>query len=272
MTLTEAARKLSECGIEDGRAEARLLFELVGKIPKRELVGAEVRCEGAELDEAIRRRCSREPLQYIVGSVGFFNESYEVSPDCLIPRADTEVLVDYAVKNIPEGKLFLDLCTGSGCVAISTLANTRGTRCAAYDISEAAIAVARKNAEKNGVSERLALRIADLTEGFSVSEKPFAILSNPPYVSEAAYRTLAPEIGFEPKIAFVGGEDGAKFYKILTPICKNTIEQDGFFAFEIGYDQGALMRSLAEEHSLSLEIIKDFSGNDRVAVFRVAAD
>lgn len=269
MTLSEAARRLSECGIEDGRAEARLLFELVGKIPKRELVGCDPVCDIAELDEAIRRRCSREPLQYIVGSVGFYNESYEVSPDCLIPRADTEMLVDYAVKNIPVGKFFLDLCTGSGCVAISTLANTEGTSCAAYDISEAAIAVARKNAEKNGVSERLSLHKCDLTEGLSFSEKPFAILSNPPYVSEAAYEMLAPEIGFEPRIAFVGGEDGAKFYKILTPLCKNAIDGGGFFAFEIGYDQGSLMRALADEHSLSLEIIKDFSGNDRVAVFRL---
>ena len=269
MTLSEAARLLREVGIEDCRTEARLLFELVGKIPRVELVGTDARCESAELTEAVNKRCSRVPLQYIVGSVGFYNESYDVSPDCLIPRSDTELLVDYAVKNIPEEKLFLDLCTGSGCVAISTLANTEKTRCIAYDISSAALATARKNAEKNEVSDRLTLCECDLTESFFVSERPFAILSNPPYVAEAVYETLEPEISFEPKIAFVGGEDGARFYRIFVPLCKSTVDPKGFFAFEIAYDQGELMRELAKEHSLSLEIIKDFSGNDRVAVFRL---
>lgn len=269
MTLTEAARLLSECGIEDARGEARLLFELVGKIPRHELIGREVECERVELVDAIYRRCKREPLQYIVGSVGFYNESYEVSPDCLIPRADTELLVEVAVKNLPRGARFLDLCTGSGCVAISTLKNTEDTVCEAFDISDAALAMAKKNAEKNGVAERLTLKRADLTKGFDADERPFAILSNPPYVSDSAYERLEPEIAFEPKIAFVGGEDGADFYRILTPACKNAIDPDGFFAFEIGYDQADILRRIADEHSLSVEILTDLSGLDRVALFRL---
>ena len=269
MTLVEAARMLSDCGIEDARSEARLLFEVFGKIPRHELIGASVRCDDAEFVRAIERRCKREPLQYIVGRVGFYNEEYEVSPDCLIPRSDTELLVEVALKNLPSGALFFDLCTGSGCVAISTLKNTKNTVCEAFDISSAALAMARKNAELNGVSDRLTLKECDLTKGVSFESRPYAILSNPPYVSLSAYEGLEPEIAFEPRIAFVGGEDGADFYRLLTPMCKSTIVPEGFFAFEIGYDQADILREIAEENALSVKILTDLSGNDRVALFRL---
>ena len=268
MTLNETAKILDSAGIEDAKDEARLLFELVGKIPRQALIGNDVDCSTDALLCAIERRASREPLQYIVGEVDFYRERYAVSPECLIPRSDTEILVDYAVKNIPDGKFFLDLCTGSGCVAISTLCNTRGTRAEAFDISDGALAIAKGNAEKNGVSDRLLFTKADVSKPFGTAERPFAILSNPPYVSASAYDALAPEISFEPRIAFVGGEDGGDFYRALVPVCKELIDREGFFAFEIGFDQADLARNLADEHSLSVEIIKDFSGIDRVAVYR----
>ena len=272
MTLTEAIKALSDSGIEDARGEARLLFEYFGKIPRYELIGRDASCDSPELISAIERRAEREPLQYIVGSVGFYNESYEVSSDCLIPRADTELLVDVAVKNIPSGALFFDFCTGSGCVAISTLKNTKDTRAVAYDISSAALAIAKKNATANGVADRLTLRCADLTRGLSVDERPYAILSNPPYVSFSAYEGLEPEISFEPKIAFVGGEDGADFYRIFTPLCKSLIDPKGFFAFEIGYDQADILRNIAKKNSLLVEILTDLSGRDRVAVLRIPSE
>jgi release factor glutamine methyltransferase len=245
-----------------------VLFEIIGGVPKHELVIGNPSCASEELSHAIKRRATREPLQYVIGKVDFFRESYNVTPDCLIPRSDTEILVEYAVKNIPDGKFFLDLCTGSGCVAISTLRNTRGTRAEAVDVSEKALEIAKSNATKNGVSERLIFTQADLTLHFSPTERPFAILSNPPYVSLEAYESSQPEIAFEPKIAFVGGNDGGDFYRTLIPLCKNLIDEDGFLAFEIGFDQAPLSQKLAEENLLSVEILKDFSGNDRVAVFR----
>lgn len=268
MTLIEATALLAEGGVEDARREARLLFELVGGISREKLLFGNAECNEDALVSAVERRAKREPLQYIVGQVDFYRESYKVTPDCLIPRSDTEILVEYAVKNIPDGKFFLDLCTGSGCVAISTLKNTKNTRAEAFDLSESALKIAKENAAKNEVSDRLTLTAADVTQPFTAKERPFAILSNPPYVSDSAYEALAPEIAFEPKMAFVGGNDGGDFYRTLIPLCKNLIDEDGFLAFEIGFDQAPLSQKLAEENLLSVEILKDFSGNDRVAVFR----
>ena len=267
ITLKEATELLCRAGIDSAKEEARLIFSKIGKIPPHQLIGADISSDCQEVFKALERRANREPLQYIIGEVDFYRETYKVTPDCLIPRADTEILVDFAVKNLPEGASFLDICTGSGCVAISTLCNTKNTRAKAIDISGRALDVAKKNAEINGVFERAEFILGDaLTESFG--ENIFAVLSNPPYVTDSAYEKLEKEIYFEPKEAFVGGYDGADFYRNLTPKYKNKISKDGFIAYEIGYDQGRLLQAIAEENGMSAEIIKDFSGNDRVAVLR----
>ena len=190
-----------------------------------------------------------------------------MSEDCLIPRSDTEILVDFAVKNIPRGERFVDLCAGSGCVAVSTLKNTKDTFAAAVDISEPAIAVAKENAMKNGVSDRCEFICRDVLSE-AVPGEFFAVLSNPPYVSEEEYEGLAPEIYFEPKIAFVGGSDGLDFYRRILDLYKEKLKENGFFAFEIGYNQGDALISLAKERNMSCEILKDYSQNDRVAVIK----
>lgn len=263
MTLKEAIERLREAGIDSADYDARELF--------RHHCGSAVmlntECDKAELVRDIERRAKREPLQYVIGEVGFYRESYLVSPDCLIPRPDTEILVDYAVRNLPEGAMFLDLCTGSGCVAISTLKNTRNTTAVAVDISGGALAIATENAIRNGVMDRIHFRLADLTK--EVVDLPvFAVLSNPPYVADRVYEELAEEIFSEPKEAFVGGEDGGDFYRRFTPIYKNYIAEGGFIAYEIGYDQAPMLRRIANENGMTCEILKDLSGNDRVAVLR----
>ncbi len=267
MTYKEAVRLLSEAGIDAARNDAALLFCHFGGFTKSELLLSDPRCDKPELTEAIKRRSAREPLQYIIGSVDFYRESYKVTPDCLIPRPDTEILVDYAVKNLPSGASFMDLCTGSGCVAISTLKNTKNTTAIAVDIDGGALAVATENAIKNGVMDRIHLRRADLMTEV-IDEPVFAVLSNPPYVSEKAYEGLEGEIFAEPRAAFVGGVDGGDFYRHLTPIYKEKIAPEGFIAYEIGYDQADLLSSIADECGMSCEILKDLSGNDRVAVLR----
>ena len=267
MTLKEAEQILADNGIEDARHEARIIFAAVGGEPIYKLLSPSYECENEAVAEAVLRRAKREPLAYIIGWVDFYNERYKVTPDCLIPRPDTEVLVDFAVDNIPEGELFLDLCTGSGCVAISTLCNTKNTRCTAVDISEAALTVAKENAAFMEVSDRIDFIRADVTSA-AVRDKVFAVLSNPPYVSESAYRTLEPEIFREPSIAFLGGEDGGDFYRILTPMYREVISDEGFIAYEIGYDQADLLKKIAMDNSMRCSILRDLSGNTRVAVLR----
>ena len=263
MTLKSAIDLLREAGIDSPEYDARAIFKAYGC----EAILATQESDNPELVSALKRRAKREPLQYILGSVGFYREEYFVSPACLIPRSDTEILVDYAVKNIPEGESFIDLCTGSGCVAISTLKNTVGTRATAVDLSAEAIEIAKKNAESNGVTDRIDFTLGDACEK-AFGGEIFALLSNPPYVADSVYESLEGEIFHEPKMAFVGGEDGGDFYRAITPLYRDRIKENGFIAYEIGYDQAELLRGIAEENNMSCEILKDFGGNDRVAVLR----
>lgn len=266
MTLKEASDLLHSSGIADPLFEARLIFEELGGFKKYELLSPSVSTDEKSVEDAVYRRAKREPLQYVLGVAYFYREVYKVTPDVLIPREDTEILVDYAVKHLREGDLFFDLCTGSGCIALSVLNNTKDTRALMVDISEGAIRVAEENAASLGLSERVSLLIADATLPLSGPGSPRAILSNPPYVTSKAYGELEKEIYFEPKGAFVGGEDGGDFYRKITPIYRDIIPNDGFIAYEIGYDQAELLKAIASECSMRCEIIKDLSGNDRVAV------
>ena len=266
MTLAQAIEILKDAGVDSPEYDARELFRTYAGL-NTSLITLRSESDSEELIRAVERRAMREPLQYIIGSVGFYREEYKVTPDCLIPRADTEILVDYAVKHIPEGETLADLCCGSGCIGISTIRSTHATRCVSYDISDGAIALTEENARINGVADRLTVKKRNLlTE--EIDGEYFAILSNPPYIPRSVYEGLEKEIFSEPEIAFVGGEDGLVFYERLIPVCKERIKDGGFIAFEIGYDQAESLRALAKLHGLGCEIIKDYGGNDRVAVLR----
>ena len=267
MTLKEAISILAEAGVPDAEYDARALFAHFGGLLPHQLVMRDARCDSPELIDALNRRAKREPLQYIIGRCDFYRESYFVTPDCLIPRQDSEILVDFAVKNLPRGAHFLDLCTGSGCIALSVLNNTDKTTAVAVDISHGALSLAKKNAERLALEDRIDLRLGDATKGVSEGEF-FAVLSNPPYVTYSEYALLEDEIYFEPKGAFVGGEDGGDFYRAITPIYRDRIADSGFIAYEIGEGQAALLCEIAKANSMSCEIIPDLAGRARVAVLR----
>ncbi len=267
ITLKEAEELLRRAGVTEYAHDARALFRRFGSFKPYEIITKDRECSSNELDDALRRRAEREPLAYILGEVDFYRESYSVTKDCLIPRQDTEILVDFAVKNIPDGENFIDICTGSGCVAISTLKNTSATRALAIDISDKALAIAKANAERNGVSSRLDLSLMDALR-FKPKEQIFALLSNPPYVTNEEYKHLEEELFREPEIAFIGGDDGLDFYRAIVSNFKGKIKSNGFMAFEIGASQADALREIAEENLFSHEIIKDLSGLDRVAVLR----
>ena len=266
MKLIEAISILKDAGIENARGEARELFAHYGA-PRAMLVDTGYELDSPDISEAICKRAEGEPLQYIIGEVGFFREIYRVTPEVLIPRADTELLVEYAVGRLKKGDRILDLCTGSGCVAISTLANSDSTTALAVDISEGALTIAKENAERNGVLDRLTLQRRDLlTEDIGREGKFDAILSNPPYIPTEVYKGLSPEIFKEPRIAFDGGEDGSIFYRRLIPLALERLAEGGFIAMEIGLDQGELLARLAGENGCRCEILRDIESRDRVAV------
>ena len=266
MTLKEAIDLLRECGVDSPEYDARELFRAFAGL-NTPMITQSTSSDSEALISAVNRRKEREPLQYIIGTVGFYREEYKVTPDCLIPRPDTEILVEYAVKHIPAGERFADLCSGSGCIGISTLRNTKNTRCDSYDISDGAVALTKENARLNQVEERLTVIKRDLLKE-DINGEYYAILSNPPYIPREVYEGLKKEIFSEPMIAFVGGEDGLIFYERLTPVCIKRLKAGGFLAYEIGYDQKEALEDIARRNGCSCEIIKDYSGNDRVAVLR----
>ena len=196
--------------------------------------------------EAKARLLNREPLAYILGEWYFYNEVYTVSPACLIPRPETEHLVDELIHRLPQNARFADLCTGSGCIAISTLAARPDLSAVAVDISEEALALANENAVRNGVADRITFRQADILKEDPLADDTFdAIVSNPPYIVSDVIPTLSCEVLAEPHIALDGGKDGLIFYRHLISSYSHHVRPDGFMLFEIGYDQGEALQALA---------------------------
>jgi release factor glutamine methyltransferase len=246
-----------------------LIEHFCGVNPSRLPFLGERELDSEELETALRRRESGEPLQYIIGEWSFMNEVYEVSPSVLIPRQDTETLVEWAVKNIPRGGRFADLCTGSGCVAISTLAARSDLTCLAVEKYPDALEVAKKNAVKNGVADRVDFVCADVLRGDSLQGSFDVIVSNPPYISVEEYGTLAREIFFEPSHALTDGADGLTFYRTIFDIYPGKLGSNGKMALEIGSGQAEDVIRIAAFAGMSAEIIKDLSGNDRVVVCKM---
>ena len=251
MTEQKIKERLVQAGIENAAGEARLMRESLA---------------GEALEQAVDKRCTHYPLQYILGEWGFWRESYEVNEHCLVPRPDTEHLVEQAITRLPQNSRFLDLCTGSGCVAISTLCSRPDTSAMAVDLFPQTLALAERNAVRNGVRERFTPCLCDVLKGYESEERFDAILSNPPYIRAEAMKTLAREVQHEPAAALWGGEDGLDFYRAILEKWRKLLKPNGFFLFEIGYDQAQEIRTLAEEHGLHATVFRDYGGNDRVAL------
>lgn len=268
MTYNEICRRLAAADIENNRGEAAMLICNFTGISKAELFSMyDVDFDNEELYRAVEKRCSHYPLQYILGYWSFYHETYRVTEDTLIPRQDTEKLVELAVKLLPEGARFIDLCTGSGCVAISTLASRQDTRAVGVDLFEKTLLIARENAEYNGVGKRLGLLCADvLTASFMDDLGLFdCIISNPPYIETKEVTSLPKELSFEPNAALDGGEDGLDFYRVIISQYAKYLTERGFMLFEIGHSQAKSIAKISLENGFSCEIFKDYGGNDRVA-------
>ena len=273
MTLQDITARLSAAGIDNAAFEARLLAEHFCGAVARSVLSATTPLpdpDGA-LARAVEKRAERFPLQYLLGTWGFWRQEYEVSPDCLIPRPDTELLVEYAARQLPRGARFIDLCTGSGCIAISLLCERPDLSGVAVDLFESTLSLAERNARRNGVGEdRLTLVQGDvLTGDFMAKLGQFdAIISNPPYITPAVIDTLAPELAFEPRAALDGGEDGLIFYRrmIEGQEYRSALKAGGCFIFEIGYDQGDALRRLADGMGDGCTVRRDLGGQERMAV------
>ena len=268
MTLSELRHRLSDAGIDCADTEARRLFSYVSGLPAHRLIGSDPTCDDPRLNALLEKRLAHAPLAYLLGETEFYRETYRVTPDVLIPRPDTERLVEEAIGRIPRGARFCDLCCGSGCIGISVLANRPDLTCDAIDLSPAAVALTRENAKRNGVSDRLSAFCADL---FSLPAEHVgydAILSNPPYIARSVIPTLSPEVQNEPTAALDGGEDGLDFYREIARLLPSLLIPGGIALLEIGYDQADAVSRIFSAVGCPPSILSDYGGNPRVACLR----
>lgn len=268
MTYNEVCMALSGAKIENNRGEAAMLICHFCGINKAELLlRRDEDFPSEELAAAVKKRCEHYPLQYLLGFWEFCHELYRLTEDTLIPRSDTEKLVELAVKMLPPQARFIDLCTGSGCVAISTLAARTDCSAVAVDIFESTLEIARENAERNGVGERLGFTAQDvLAPEFMEGLGEFdCIVSNPPYVEARRIELLDEELSYEPRAALDGGDDGLKFYRAIIVKYGKYLKANGIMLLEIGCDQAKAVGAIAREAGFGCEVFKDYGGNDRVA-------
>ncbi len=217
----------------------------------------------------IQRRIKREPLAYIVGSKEFYSRDFIVTSDVLIPRPETEMLIDEAISFAKDRETLqmVDLGTGSGCIAITLALEIPNSLVWAIDFSEKALEITKKNVEKYQLQERVRIIYADiLKQEWSKEISPFdLIVSNPPYISSGEIEKLTPEIQFEPRAALDGGKEGFDYYETMIPSSFLHLKKGGIALFEIGFDQEKKIRELLEKTGNdNFEIKLDLAGHPRV--------
>lgn len=217
-----------------------------------------------KIEQLLKRRLNGEPLQYITGIAGFMGLEFEVNPYTLIPRQDTETLVETLLERVSEGAKIIDIGTGSGCIGISLAKYIKNAEVTLADISEKALETASRNAHKNGVVVKL-LNIDILKE--LPKGKFDMIVSNPPYIESEIVKDLDKTVrDFEPVSALDGGTDGLDFYRRITEIAPQMLNNGGILAYEIGYNQGEAVTKIVKSFFGNVELIKDYCGNDRVVI------
>lgn len=291
--------QLTDAGISESQLDARLLLEYCcGTDRNTLLVHGEKSISAQEYEnyaDCIARRKEHVPLQQITGEQNFMGLTFDVYENVLIPRQDTEVLVEEVMRHLHDGMRILDMCTGSGCILLSLLHYSNDCTGVGVDISEEALQAARMNArkilgiERNGqecadrivnreavpddeseepaeTGKKVLLIQSDLFEQLDSRDKFDIIVSNPPYIRTDVIETLMPEVKvYEPHLALDGREDGLYFYREIIARAGTYLNREGMLFFEIGYDQGEEVRRLMENAGYSeVEVVKDFAGLDRV--------
>ena len=262
--LSRVQKVFKENGVDYSDAEW-LVSTIAGK-KRSELTGNADKISPSvveKINAAVKERLTGRPLWYVLGTCDFYGYELYVDERALIPRPETEQLCERAIGSINKDSEVLDLCTGSGAIAIVLKLKT-GASVTATDISDDALSLARKNAEKLGAD-------VEFLQGdlFAATEQKFdVIVSNPPYVRSKDIDGLQKEISFEPRIAFDGGEDGLEIYRRIAAEVKSHLKENGKLLLEIGYDQKDAITDLFADFS-SVETFKDYGGNDRIVVVTV---
>ena len=263
---------LFDAGVSDAKLDARLLLEYVCGTTQHDIIlnGNRVLTydEVASYEEVIAKRASRIPLQHIIGSQEFMGYTFQVNENVLVPRQDTEVLVEEALQYVKPGMSVLDMCTGSGCILLSILALGKDITGTGVDISTSALAVATENAKQISTQAGKELNHAFLESNLfeKVKGKFDVIVSNPPYIKSAVIDTLEPEVRLhEPLSALDGTSDGLYFYEKIITESRDYLNENGILLFEIGHDQGEAVSALMRKAGFKeVYVKKDYARLDRV--------
>lgn len=264
---------LQKKGVESPRANAEILLAEILKCKRLELYLAFdkplAENEVQVYREAIRKRGLRIPLQYIVGNVEFYGLKLIVNENVLIPRPETELLVEKIINDSDKSTnlKILDIGVGSGNISLSISKNLPNSKVVAIDISKSALDVANQNAEVNSLQDRIEFRLFDfMNDDLNSLGKFDLIVSNPPYVSENDYESLEPELkNHEPKIALTDNSNGISFYKHIVEASNQLLKKPGKIYFELGIDQSAQVQEYFKQNNFTnIKIIKDYSGIERI--------
>jgi release factor glutamine methyltransferase len=268
--LLDAVAKLEAAGVDSARTDARVLLSHALGIPADELLGVEcIDAPGRQaFERLLSRRTAREPLAYITGLKEFFSVDFEVGPGVLIPRPETETLIEEALKSFPDRSValhVLDYGTGSGCLIIAFLLQYPNAWGLGIDISNEALAWAERNASRHGLTGR-----AVLANDVRNARGEFfdVVLANPPYLTESEFGRAAPEIThYEPKAAFVGGDDGLASYSALARLLMEKLAPQGLAFVEVGVDQASPVARLFADKGLEVgRSVPDLQGIVRCVV------
>ena len=268
---------LTDNGIESPRLSAELLLSHVLGLKRIELYTQYNKAvEKQELDklrELVRRAGQHEPIAYLVGKTEFYSMELNVTPDCMIPRPETELLVQRAIeflrtRNGPQ--YVCDLCTGSGCIAVAIAKNFPNAKIIATDICDTALAVAATNVEKHNLQDKITLLSGDLFDPIIPQldvGKFDLIVCNPPYVSSGEYEKLDKNVrDYEPRLALFAGDDGLDIYRRIIEKVDSFLKPDAALILEIGYAQGHAITELLKQTGVfaGIKIERDFHNNDRI--------
>ncbi|MBL7214371.1 MAG: peptide chain release factor N(5)-glutamine methyltransferase [Phycisphaerae bacterium] len=266
-------------GVDSPRLSAELLLCHILKLERIQLYTLYDRVVQADqltaLRALVKRGAEHEPIAYLVGRCEFYSLPLKITPDCLIPRPETEHLVERSVdflRNRPSPQYVLDLCTGSGCIAAAIAKNVKDVRIVATDICDNALKVAAENIHRHKLEDKVTLLCGDLFDAIieGLDQTRFdLIVSNPPYVSDLEYEKLDHNVKkYEPKLALYAGIDGLDIYKRIMEKVDQFLKPDGALMMEIGYAQGPAIQQMLEQSGIfkEINIEKDFANNDRIAI------
>ncbi|MBQ4509753.1 MAG: peptide chain release factor N(5)-glutamine methyltransferase [Clostridia bacterium] len=275
MKYNDIVNELNSYIIENSDIEAEIILNHLFGVNKANIIfDREREYEDEKIKSILEKRRQHIPLQHIIGKWYFMGREFYVSPDTLIPRPDTEILVENALRELKSGGSVADLCAGSGCIGISMLVYREDiSSMLLCDISKNALNIAKKNAIANTVSGKCTFLCGDITRDLP-NTKFDMIVSNPPYIPSKDIAFLSDEVKKEPMIALDGGEDGLDIIRFLIGEGLSYLNENGKMLIEFGYDQSEIMDTLLDKKQKEgkikhYEIIKDYGGNDRVALIIV---